>query len=176
MYKGATHLGLTRAGVWEGTLLTSSGFQVCSPFLFEREKAAITPAYGDSPCPPDTGRSSPLSVPAHSSLEWTPRARCNPILGGFLTSGVRSALPTALRFPNSIISSPDYWGFPGVTMVKNPPADAGDLGDLSPIPGWGRSPGGGNGNLLQYSCLENLMDTGAWQATVHGVAESDMTE
>ena len=61
-------------------------------------------------------------------------------------------------------------------MVKNPPADAGDLGDSSSIPGWGRSPGGGNGNLLQYSCLGNLMDTGAWRATVHGVAESDMTE
>ena len=57
-------------------------------------------------------------------------------------------------------------------MVKNPPADAGDMGL---IPGSGRSPGGGNGNPLQYSSLENPMDRGAWRATVHGVAESDMT-
>ena len=47
-----------------------------------------------------------------------------------------------------------------------------DAGDLNSIPWWGRSPREGNGTLLQYSCLENLMDRGAWQATVHGVAES----
>ena len=54
-------------------------------------------------------------------------------------------------------------------MVKNPPADAGDLGS---IPGLGRSPGGGNGNPLRYSCLENPTDRGACWAIVHGVSES----
>ena len=53
-------------------------------------------------------------------------------------------------------------------MVKNPPADAGDEGS---IPGSGRSPGVGNGTLLQYSCLGHLTDRGAWQATVHGVTK-----
>ena len=53
-------------------------------------------------------------------------------------------------------------------MVKNPPANAGDVRDTGPVPGSGRSPGGGNGNPLQYSCLENPMDRGAWQDTVHG--------
>ena len=58
-------------------------------------------------------------------------------------------------------------------MVKNPPPNAGDLGS---IPGLGRSPGGGNGNPLEYSCLANPMDRGAWWVTVHGVAkELDMT-
>ena len=61
-------------------------------------------------------------------------------------------------------------------MVKNPPANAEDARDMSSIPGLGRSPGEGHGNLLQYSCLENPMDRGAWRATVHRVAESDMTE
>ena len=59
-------------------------------------------------------------------------------------------------------------GFHGGSVVKNPPANAGDVGL---IPGSGRSPGEGNGNPLQYSCLENLMDRRTWQATVHGVAE-----
>ena len=53
-------------------------------------------------------------------------------------------------------------------MVKNPPVDAGDMGS---IPGSGRSPGGGNDNPLQYSCLENSMDRGAWQAIFHGVSK-----
>ena len=62
-------------------------------------------------------------------------------------------------------------------MVKNPPAKAEDAGDMGSIPGLGRSPGVGNGNPLQYSCLENPMDRRAWQVTLHGVAkESDMTE
>ena len=52
-------------------------------------------------------------------------------------------------------------------MVKNPPASAGDPRDVSLIPGLGRSPGGGPGNPLQYSCLENPMDRGAWRAAVH---------
>ena len=57
-------------------------------------------------------------------------------------------------------------------MEKNPPANAGDSGDVGSISGSGRSPGIGNGNPLQYSCLENPMDRGAWQAPVHGVVKS----
>ena len=57
-------------------------------------------------------------------------------------------------------------------LVKNLPANAGDAEDTGSIPGWGRSPGEGNGNLLQHSCLENPMDRGAWQATVHVVTKS----
>ena len=57
-------------------------------------------------------------------------------------------------------------------MVKNPPASAGDLVDAGLIPGLGRSPRAGNGNPLQYSCLENPMDRGAWQATVYTVTQS----
>ena len=57
-------------------------------------------------------------------------------------------------------------------MVNNLPAAVGDPKDLGSIPGLGRSPGEGNDNPLQYSCLENPMDRGAWQATVHGIAET----
>ena len=57
-------------------------------------------------------------------------------------------------------------------MIKNLPARAGDIRDAGSVPGSGRSPGGGNSNPLQYSCLENPMDRGAWQATVHVVTVS----
>ena len=63
-------------------------------------------------------------------------------------------------------------GFPGGSVVKNSPTNAGDTGSIS---GLGRFPGEGNGNPLQDSCLGNPMDRGAWQATVHGVTESDTT-
>ena len=63
-------------------------------------------------------------------------------------------------------------GFPGGTVVKNSPVNAGNAGDADLIPGLGTSPGGGHGNPLQYFCWENFMDRGAWWATVHGVAKS----
>ena len=69
----------------------------------------------------------------------------------------------SLRFPQ---------GASQVAQVKNPPANAGATGDASSIPGLGRSPEGRDGNPIQYSCWDNTMDRGAWQATVHGVTKS----
>ena len=59
-----------------------------------------------------------------------------------------------------------------VLVVKNPPANAGDMRDAGSIPGSGKSPGEGHRNPLQYACLENPMDREAWQAPVHGVTKS----
>ena len=67
------------------------------------------------------------------------------------------------------LSSRQCLGFPGGSVVKNPPANIGDAGS---IPGWGRSPGEGNGNPFQYSCLEHSMDRGSQWATVHETAKS----
>ena len=63
-------------------------------------------------------------------------------------------------------------GFPGGTVVKNPPANVGDTRDMGSIPGSGRSPGVGNGNPFQCSCLKNPRDEGAWWAAAYGVAQS----
>ena len=70
----------------------------------------------------------------------------------------------------------DVWTSQVALVVKNLPANVGDTGDVGSIPGSGRVPGEGNGNPLQYSCLRNLMDRGAWQATVMESKESVMTE
>ena len=68
------------------------------------------------------------------------------------------------------------WASQLALVIKKPPANAGDVRDAGLIPGLGRSPGGGHGNPLQYSCLKNPMDIGAWH-TVHRVVKSlDMTE
>ena len=72
--------------------------------------------------------------------------------------------------PLSLVDVAIFWGFPGGSVVKNPPASAGDMGL---IPGLRRSPGEGDGNSLQYSCLGKSMDRGAWRATIYGVAKSD---
>ena len=66
------------------------------------------------------------------------------------------------------------WASLVTQMVKNPPANAGDTGDTVSIPRSGRSPGEGTDNPLQYFCLENRMDRGVWQATVHGITKSQI--
>ena len=68
-------------------------------------------------------------------------------------------------------NAPSDWASQVTLVVKNPPANAGDAKDEGSIPGWGRSLGIGNGNLLQYSCLENFIDGGAWWATVNRAAK-----
>ena len=65
-----------------------------------------------------------------------------------------------------------YWASQVALVVKNPPASAGDISDVGSIPGLGRSTGGGSGNPLQYSCMENSMDRGALCVIVHRVAKS----
>ena len=65
-----------------------------------------------------------------------------------------------------------YVGFPDGSLSEDSACSTEDKGAMCSVPGSGRSPGEGNGNPLRYSCLENSMDRGAWQATVHGVAES----
>ena len=72
-----------------------------------------------------------------------------------------------ILYENIVVS-----GFLGTHRVKNPAANAGSIRDGASVPGSGRSPGEGNGNPLQCSCLEKPMDRGAWRAAVHGVAQS----
>ena len=76
------------------------------------------------------------------------------------------------RIGHDLVSKSQPQRFPGGTVIKNPPANAEDTGDPSSILGSGRSPGEGNANPLQYSCLENPTDSGTWKATVLGVTKN----
>ena len=108
-----------------------------------------------------------------SARQWCCNRTCMPVL--FIMSKVRMFIskPRNLSIYNiltwDIYTYIPYMGFAGGSDGKESACSAGDLGS---IPGSGRSPGGGNSYPLQYSCLENSMDRGAWQATVHGVAKS----
>ena len=97
------------------------------------------------------GTYSPSELPEEASL---PKPR-------FWTSGLQNWKTT------------NFWGFPGSSDGKESACNAGEPGS---VPGWGRSPGEGNGYPLQYCCLENPMDKGAWWASDPGVTKSDMTE
>ena len=99
-------------------------------------------------------------------LKWAPFS--SP--GEFLTQGSNLGLLhwQMDSLPLSLQGSPTVQV---ALVVKNPPDNAGGVRDTGLIPGWGRSPGGGHGNPLHYSCLENSMDRGAWRATVHRVAK-----
>ena len=117
-------------------------------------------------------------------LATGPADKCPPSLLSFcLTSILEGKTPySSESFPISslrqekvylIIVCLYHHDFPGGRVVKNPPANAGDARDIGLIPGLERFPGGGNGNPLQYACLENSMDRGgAWRAAVRGVSKS----
>ena len=106
---------------------------------------------------------------------WALALRC--LVWAFLPFEHLATLTSAVQLqvlPWNRIQSPyvGIWDFPGGTDCKEPTCQCGDVRVAGSIPGLGRSPGGGHGNPLQYSCLENPMDRGAWWATVHGVAQS----
>ena len=88
----------------------------------------------------------------------------------------RATVPeVTVRYSWATMHTHDNIGASQVALeVKNPPVNAGVIGDASLIPGWGRSPGGEHGNLFQYSCLENPMDRRAWQAIVHRITKSQI--
>ena len=92
-----------------------------------------------------------------------------------LVPGAPGPVPPSATW--TLAQVPGLGGFPQqLSWFKNPSANAGDARDSGSIPGLGRSPVEGNGDSLQSSCLENLMDRGAWQVAVHGVTELDTTE
>ena len=103
----------------------------------------------------------------YKELDTTEQLNNNIVPGGFPGSSAGSPGPSPLS--RDRLQTPVFLGFLGGSDGKESTSNSGDLGL---IPGLGRSPGEGNGNSLQYSCLENPMDRGAWRATVHGVAES----
>ena len=123
----------------------------------------------------DTEDSCALGGDSQASYSLLPHARC-PLLvakvGG--PPGLGQRLCQDHLFPVTIwvLVMSTGRGFPGGLVGQDSTCSAGDTGDAGLIPGLGRSPGEGHGNPLQYSCLDNAMDRGAWRATVHGVARS----
>ena len=89
-----------------------------------------------------------------------------------LTKLWEKTLPALISRWGKLSEVTHCWGFTSDSVVKNPPANAGDIRDMGPIPGSGRSPGVGNDNSLQGSCLGNSKDRGIWQAIVHVVPKS----
>ena len=162
------------------------------PLHWELKVLATRPP-GKSPCvflnvphEPDGHPQALGVIPAGHTLQpWfpylNPSVLCMRIQRVYISSpdfGGPSGCPAGsktekLRSPPPfvIICLWGWLGFPGGAVVKNPSASAGEVRDTGSIPRSGRSPGGGYGNPLQYSCLENPMDRGAWQATVHRVAK-----
>ena len=100
-------------------------------------------------------------------LEWVPCSSPGDLPNPGLNPGLMHC-----RWILYLLSPVFYWSSQVVLVEKNQPANAGDIGDVGSIPGSGRSPGEGNGNLLQYSCLENSMNREAWWATVYWVEKS----
>ena len=109
-----------------------------------------------------------------------PPGGVKPEAGPLLTA---SLLQTSFQFSRELYGCAEHNSRTAVILyqasqvalgVKNPPANAGDIRDVSSIPGLGRSPGGGHGNPLQCSCLENPMARGAWWAAVHRVAQNQV--
>ena len=117
------------------------------------------------PCPSPPPGVCPSSCPLHQwhqcKLSYLTKNLPNQKLCGW---------GPATRVLTSLLSN--SWGFPGGSVVKNLPMNAGDTGDVGLFPGSGKSAGGGNGNPSQYSCLENPMDRGAWWATVYRTAKN----
>ena len=107
-------------------------------------------------------------------LKRTSSVNANRSISFLLTTAKNPVLSEAIyiQYILQYISVALYWTSQVVLVVKNPPANAGDIRDAGWIPASGRSPGGRHGNPLQYSCLENPIDRGAWLATVHGTAKS----
>ena len=137
--------------------------------------------HGTKLCPltwaPQPSRSRPSPRPAASALSHlTASSESSPGAAGQTPGGcegdkLKLKIPSSCSFP--FLAAALMGGASQVALVvKKLPTSAGDLRDTGSIPGWGRSPGGGHGNPLQYSCLENPIDRGAWHATVHRIAKS----
>ena len=165
-------------------LASPPGWMAVSQARPHTHQGAGHPGTGVGPAPSHGpweagGREGLTGFPAAPGVPWAPSCPLVPCMGNrkevrrLLQRCPRPHAATRGRLcrQNQVIQT-QRTGFPGDSEIKILPAYAGDAGS---IPGSERYPGEGNGNPHQNSCLENSMDRGAWWATVHGVAESDMT-